>query len=104
MVMEHHSTGVRSYPIDVVRRLVAALQSDSVESSAAATTEPATVFTDVDRWHRERHQFFRRRPQVIGWEGELRKPNSFITRLAKAPSWKLIAFWMSSAKSKTIRV
>lgn len=80
MTIEHESVGVRAYPIDVVRRLVTALRDDTVESAPTATTEPATVFTDVDRWHRERHQFFRRRPQVIGWAGELRKPNSFITR------------------------
>jgi carnitine monooxygenase subunit len=50
------------------------------DTGPSSVTESADVFTDPDRFAREVHQFFRRTPQVVGWAGEVRGPNTFTAK------------------------
>lgn len=43
-------------------------------------TEPASVFTDPVQFEREREVFFRQGAHVVGWEGELGGPGTFVTK------------------------
>lgn len=61
------------------RRLLQRVLTDSTDESDAAYYEPSHSFTDTSRHSSEREQFFINTPQVVGFAGEVAKPNSFKT-------------------------
>ncbi|MFT5441297.1 MAG: phenylpropionate dioxygenase-like ring-hydroxylating dioxygenase large terminal subunit [Myxococcota bacterium] len=69
----------RETSIDITRRLIAHVLADTTDLAAEPWAEPAANFLDADRWAREREQFFRNTPLVIGFAGELSEPGSFLT-------------------------
>ena len=68
------------FPIDLATRVLACLADDDFQAAPSSMLEPTDFVTDVDRWERERRQFFEYGPQIVAWGGELAGPGSFITR------------------------
>ena len=68
------------FPVQVTRRIVERIRGGSLDTAAHAMTEPASVFTDPVRFEQEKAQFFRRGAHVVGWEGEVAEPNSYVTK------------------------
>ncbi len=59
------------------RRLLDRVLSDSTDEGDAPYFEPSHSFTDHQRHQAEREQFFLNSPQVVGFAGEVAKPNSY---------------------------
>ena len=60
-------------------RLINHIVNDSSDESENSITEPASFFTDTERFEKERQQFFFETPQLIGFSGTVSEPNSFMT-------------------------
>lgn len=54
------------------KRLIARVESNTTDEADAPMTESADVFLCPQRFARERRQFFRDTPQVVGFAGELK--------------------------------
>lgn len=80
----HQPAPEARFPIELTRRIVARYAatdpSEALDTVEASSTETADVFTDPIRFELERRQMFRRTPQVVGWAGEVRTPNSYTTK------------------------
>ncbi|MEM8499772.1 MAG: aromatic ring-hydroxylating dioxygenase subunit alpha [Pseudomonadota bacterium] len=59
------------------RRLLDRVLADSTDEGDAPYFEPSHSFTDTARHVSEREQFFVNTPQVVGFAGEVEKPNSY---------------------------
>ena len=68
------------FPADLVRRLVDNYRNKTLDHAPGAMSEPASVFTDVDRFQKERDILFNRGAHIIGWTGELAQPGTFVTK------------------------
>ncbi len=68
------------FPRELTRRIVERMRDDSLDTAPHAMTEPASVFTDPVQFEREREVFFRQGAHVVGWEGELGGPGTFVTK------------------------
>ena len=68
------------FPIELTRRFVENFRDKKLDHAADAMTEPASVFTDRERFDREVDVFFRRGSHIVGWTGELPKPGTFVTK------------------------
>ncbi|MBT8152257.1 MAG: aromatic ring-hydroxylating dioxygenase subunit alpha [Gammaproteobacteria bacterium] len=60
-------------------RLVQRVASDTSDVFDESLVEPATFFTDDERWQQEREAFFLDTPQLIGFAGELQDPGSYLS-------------------------
>ncbi len=60
------------------KRLIERVETNTTDVADAPMTESAEVFLCPARFAREREQFFRDTPQVLGFSGEL-KPGAFMT-------------------------
>lgn len=69
------------FPPDLVRRIVAHMEAGTLDTAPHTMTEPASVFTDRDRFEREVDELFRHGAHVVGWTGELAGPNTYVTKL-----------------------
>ena len=65
--------------IALTRRLLDRVNSSSSDEAASMQTIDAGVFTDLERWQRERQQFFLDTPQVVGFAGDTAAPGSYTT-------------------------
>lgn len=72
--------GSRRFPADLVRRLVDNYRDKTLDHAQGAMTEPATVFTDPERFRREKSLLFERGAHIVGWTGELPRPGTFVTK------------------------
>ena len=68
------------FPLDLTRRMVERLRSGTTDTAEHAMTEPASVFTDPVLHAREREVLFRHGAHVVGFEGELPFPDTYITK------------------------
>ncbi len=68
------------FPIEITRRVVEQIRAGSLEMAPNAVSEPASVFTDPVQFQREVDHFFRRGAHVVGWEGELPGPNTYVAK------------------------
>lgn len=59
------------------KRLLHRVQTNTTDLADEPHIEPATSFTDPKRFAAERRHFFIDTPQVVGFAGELAKPNSY---------------------------
>lgn len=79
--LDEAPTGARTrFPADLTRRMVDRIRDGSLDTAPHAMTEPASVFTDPVRFAREREIIFRHGAHVVGWAGELPRPNTFVTK------------------------
>ena len=69
----------RSELLAVTKRVLDCLETDSLETAGKIRREPATVFTDPERFAAER-AMLRRVPHVVGWAGEVRSPGDYTTK------------------------
>lgn len=69
----------RPNAVSLIRRLIARVESDSTDEADGVLTESAEEFLCPARFARERRQFFFDTPQVIGFAGEVKRPNSYLT-------------------------
>ena len=65
--------------IDVTKRLINNSKNRCTDLAEKPMIENADVFTDSGRHQRERQRLFMNTPQVIGFAGEVREANSYIT-------------------------
>lgn len=65
--------------IELSRRLLQRVQTDTSDLAAEAVSESAEVYTDPLRWQEERQKYFLNTPQVIGFAGEVAEKNSYLT-------------------------
>ncbi|MAV76107.1 MAG: hypothetical protein CL691_05755 [Cellvibrionales bacterium] len=63
----------------LMSRLINHIMSDSSDECVNSITEPASFFTDTERFEKERQQFFFDTPQLIGFSGTVSELNSFMT-------------------------
>ena len=68
------------FPPELTRRMVERIRDGSLDTSAHAMAEPASAFTDPARFERERSVLFRNGSHVVGWAGELPRPNTYVTK------------------------
>ena len=80
VVADPHVSGAPRFPRDLTRRIVQRMAENSLDTAPHAMTEPASIFTDPVQFERERELFFRHGAHVVGWEGELVGPNTFVTK------------------------
>jgi phenylpropionate dioxygenase-like ring-hydroxylating dioxygenase large terminal subunit len=69
----------RSAAVDLTRRLIHHIVADTTDEADSQWTEPAASYLDPARFEREREQLFLDEPHVIGFAGDLAKPNSYFT-------------------------
>jgi phenylpropionate dioxygenase-like ring-hydroxylating dioxygenase large terminal subunit len=69
----------RSAVIELNRRLIQRVTTDTTDEAPDTLIEPASVFLDRERWLRERELFFLATPQVIGFAGEVAQRGSYLT-------------------------
>ena len=62
------------FPADLVRRLVNNYRNKTLDHAPGAMSEPASVFTDVDRFQKERDILFNRGAHIIAGPGNLPNP------------------------------
>ena len=63
----------------LMSRLIDHIVNDSSDEYKDSITEPASFFTDPERFEKERQQFFLDTPQLIGFSGSVSEPDSFMT-------------------------
>ncbi len=63
----------------MIKRLIYQVENKSTESCDGSLIESASAFLDSTRLAQERQQFFLECPQVIGFSGEVKEPNSYLT-------------------------
>lgn len=69
----------RSDTLALMRRLIARVETNTVDEAPAMMKESVADFLSPARFTRERQQFFLDSPQVIGFAGEVKEPGSFLT-------------------------
>jgi phenylpropionate dioxygenase-like ring-hydroxylating dioxygenase large terminal subunit len=69
----------RSELLAVTKRMLDCIDTESLEIANDIRREPATAFTDPDRFAAEK-AMLRRSPHVVGWAGEVRLPGDFTTK------------------------
>jgi phenylpropionate dioxygenase-like ring-hydroxylating dioxygenase large terminal subunit len=68
----------RNAVIELNRRLIQRVSTDTTDEAPSTLSEPASVFLDRERWLREREIFFLATPQVIGFAGQVAQPGSYL--------------------------
>jgi carnitine monooxygenase subunit len=63
----------------VTKRVLDCVDTDSLETTGDIRREPATVFTDPERFAAEQ-DMLRQVPHVVGWAGEVRNPGDYTTK------------------------
>ena len=66
--------------IDIGRRMIANILADTTDLGSSTFVGDGSVFTDPDRFEREREVLFRRTPQVIAWAGDVSEPGDIVAR------------------------
>ena len=66
--------------IDIGRRMIANIVADTTDERGTTFHGDGSIFTDPDRFDREREVLFRRTPQVIAWAGDVAEPGDIVAR------------------------
>ena len=66
--------------IDIGRRMIANILADTTDLGSSTFVGDGSVFTDPDRFERDREVLFRRTPQVIAWAGDVAEPGDIVAR------------------------
>ncbi len=75
------SPGVASKQmIDLGRRMIANILAGVTDLRGSTFFGDGSVFTDPERFEREREVLFRRTPQVIAWAGDVAEPGDIVAR------------------------
>ncbi len=69
-------TSASKQMIDIGRRMIANILADTTDLRGSTFVGDGSVFTDPDRFEREREVLFRRTPQVIAWAGDVSEPGT----------------------------
>lgn len=69
----------RPTAVSLTRRLIARVESRTTDTADSVMIDPAEDFLSPGRFARERQQFFLDTPQVIGFAGEVRAPDGYLT-------------------------
>jgi phenylpropionate dioxygenase-like ring-hydroxylating dioxygenase large terminal subunit len=69
----------RQSTINLIKRLIERVNTNSIDEADSMMLEDVADFLSPQRFARERQQFFFDSPQVIGFSGEVKAPNSFLT-------------------------
>jgi phenylpropionate dioxygenase-like ring-hydroxylating dioxygenase large terminal subunit len=69
----------RQSTISLIKRLIERTTTNTVDAADSMMLENTGDFLAPERFARERQHFFLQSPQVIGFAGEVKEPNSFIT-------------------------
>ncbi len=63
----------------LIARLIDRVSSDTTDESAESVIASSAIFTDLERFKKEREILFLNTPQVIGYAGEVAQPDSYLT-------------------------
>ncbi len=63
----------------LMSRLINHILANTSDEVDDCLTEPANFFTDINRFKKERQQFFLDTPQLLGFSGDVSEPNTFMT-------------------------
>jgi phenylpropionate dioxygenase-like ring-hydroxylating dioxygenase large terminal subunit len=69
----------RTELLDVTRRVLDCIESDTLETAGGIRREPSAAFTDTGRFEADR-AMLDRSPHVVGWSGEIKEPGDFTTK------------------------
>jgi nitrite reductase/ring-hydroxylating ferredoxin subunit len=67
--------------VAIAERLIANIEADTTDCGGTLYRGDGSMFTDPERFARERRLLFRRTPQVLGWAGELARPGDVVARV-----------------------
>ncbi len=65
--------------INLNKRLIHRVETNTTDEVANMMAESADIFLCAERFAREKQQFYYETPQVIGFAGEVKEPNSYMT-------------------------
>jgi carnitine monooxygenase subunit len=66
--------------VEIGRRMIANIVNETTDMRGSTFMGEGSVFTDPDRFEREREVLFRRTPQVMAWAGEVAEPGDVVAR------------------------
>ncbi len=69
----------RNDTIALIQRLIHRIETNSTDEAPNMMTESVAEFLCPQRFEKERQQFFLDSPQVIGFAGEVKEPDSYLT-------------------------
>lgn len=66
--------------VQIGRRMIANIVAGTTDMRGSTYVGEGSVFTDPERFEREREVLFRRTPQVMAWAGEVANPGDVVAR------------------------